>query len=309
MASHTHELPGRWSSGIHQVLIHLVITVAAVGIAFSLPVAARYILYQWWPKVAEDYNLLLATEVVLAASLVLLFNVARLARENRRKGTLADLASLVHVRSNGSWLARWRERGLLRRLATARDAFILTITGYDTFADAKSPFNALLGGTYEIRVMLLNPYAPGAERRVSTLPEEITLENFVREVESSIAHLAALRATGKKVALRFYDREPFWKVAVLGDHVWVQYCHSGCEVRSEPEYIFAHNRTHPRRGFFAPFYMHFLEQWDDPRNPEYDFDTGQLVHRDAEGREVGREPFGGGPRSAEAAGSLQRAAA
>jgi len=95
---------------------------------------------------------------------------------------------------------------------------------------------------------------------------------------------------------------------VLGDHVWVQYCHSGCEVRNEPEYIFAHNRTHPRAGSLPV--LHALPRAvDDPRNPEYDFDTGHLVQRDAEGREVGREPFGGGPQPAEAAGSLQRAAA
>jgi len=80
---------------------------------------------------------------------------------------------------------------------------------------------------------------------------------------------------------------------VLGDHVWVQYCHSGCEVKSGPEYVFALNREHPRQGFFVPFYRHLLEQWSDHRHPEYDFGTGQLIYRDAYGKEIRRADFGG----------------
>lgn len=40
---------------------------------------------------------------------------------------------------------------------------------------------------------------------------------------------------------------------VLGDHLWVQYCHDGYEVKDQPEYVFALNRDRPRLGLFVPF--------------------------------------------------------
>lgn len=302
-------LTNRWSASLRLTLLHICITMLAIGIAFSLPVGAGYILYQWWPKVAEDANLLVATEVSLATALVLLFNVASIAWENRGKVRMADLAALVHVRKSDIWIARWRERRLVKHLPAVRDSFVLTITGFDTFADEKSLLREPLNNAYEIRILLLNPYGKGAGKHVSSLPEQITPQNFIREVESSIAHLTMLRTLGKKVFLKFYEHEPFWKIVVLGDHVWVQYCHSGCEVKFEPEYIFALNREHPRQGFFVPFYMHFLEQWNDPRYPEYDFDTRQLVYRDADGKEIKRVAFDGNGGQAGAVPASPRAGA
>lgn len=282
----------RWLASVRLVLLHMCIAILAITIAFSLPMAAHYILYQWWPKVAQDANLLMATEIGLAAALVLLFNISHIAWENRQKVRIADLAALVYARQQNNWLARWRERRLVKRLPAARDAFIFTLTGFDTFADETSLLRDPLKAAYEIRVMLLNPSARSAEARVNSLPQEITLHAFSREVRTSIDFLASLRTMGKKVTLKFYDQQPFWKVVVLGDHVWVQYCHSGVEVKHEAEYVFALNRDNPRQGFFVPFYMYFLEQWGDLRHPEYDFDTGQLVYRDRLGKELKRVGFG-----------------
>lgn len=283
----------RWWWGLRQAMLHIVITLLALGIAFSLPVAAQYILYQWWPLVATDASLLLASEISLAASLVLLFNVWRIASENRIKGKVADTAALIYARHRSNWLTRLRERSLVKKLPAARDAFILTLTGYDTFADAKSLLYGPLRSAYEIRVMLLNPAARSTEKRVNSLPQEITRQSYVDEVNASIASLAELRALGKKVTLKFYDHEPFWKVVVLGGHLWVQYCHSGFEVKSEPEYVFALNPDNPRLGLFVPFYMYFLEQWNDARHPRYDFDTLELVYSDDSGRELRRTRFAG----------------
>lgn len=283
----------RWWQSLYQIAVHVLLTLLAIGIAFSLPTAAQYILYQWWPRVVSDGNLLLASEIGLAASLVLLFNFWRIAAEDREKGRVADAASLVYARPRGGWLARLRERGLFRRLPAARDAFVLTLTGQDIFSDGGGHFRAALERAYEIRVMLLNPSARGAEKRIDSLPREITRQSYLEQVEASIAQLAALRRLGKKISLRFYEHEPFWKLVVLGDHLWVQYCHSGFEVKDAPEYVFALNPAHPRLGFFVPFYMYFLEQWGDPRHPHYDFDTGELVYRDDCGRELRRASFAG----------------
>ena len=57
---------GRWFWGLRLAMVHIVITLLALGIAFSLPVLAQYILYQWWPMVVSDASLLLASEVSLA---------------------------------------------------------------------------------------------------------------------------------------------------------------------------------------------------------------------------------------------------
>ena len=286
----------RWSLGLRGVLLNALITLLAVGIAFELPAGAQYILYQWWPKVVEDANLLLATEIGLAAALALLFNVSRIAWENRHRAQIAELAALVYARDthNYNWFTRWRERRLVKRLPAARDAFILTLTGYDTFADADSSLHEPLKTAYEIRVMLLNPAAGSARRRVNSLPSEVTLQSFMKEIETSIAYLAELRMQGKKITLKFYEHEPFWKIAVLGELVWVQYCHSGFEVKHEPEYVFASNPENPRRGLFVPFYMYFLERWGDQRHPEFDFDKRELVYRDEDGLEVRRAKLGEG---------------
>ena len=217
-----HRRDNRWGKSLHAVFLHVLITLLAVGIAFALPAGAQYILYQWWPKVAEDANLLLATEIGLAAALALLFNVSRIAWENRHKVQIAEMAALVYARDTHNWFTRWRERRLVKRLPAARDAFILTLTGYNTFANADSSLHEPLKTAYEIRVMLLNPAAASAQRRVNSLPSEVTLQSFMHEIETSIDYLAGLRMQGKKITLKFYEHEPFWKVAVLGELVWVQ---------------------------------------------------------------------------------------
>jgi hypothetical protein len=289
-----------WWRSLRQVVLHGILTALAVGIAFSLPIAAQYILYQWWPLVASDATLLLATEIGLAASLAVLFNMWRVASENRVKGQVADTAALVFARDRVNWLTRFQERSLIRRMPAPRDAYILTLTGYDTFADPKSPLRAPLEAAYEIRVMLLNPAVRAAVKRVSSLPDAVTQQSYAQEVNASIDYLSTLRVLGKMVTLKFYEHEPFWKVVVLGDHLWVQYCHNGYEVKDQPEYVFALNRDYPRLGLFVPFYMHFLEQWGESRHPCFDFDTRELVYSDEKGREVRRTRFSGAEQDPQA---------
>jgi hypothetical protein len=278
---------------LRQILSHGIITALAVAIAFSLPQAARYILYEWWPMVEHDANLLLATEICMASAMVLLFNFAKIVWDNRQRVAMAKLIALAYARDDRrTWLSRRRERALVKRLSAARDAYILTLTGYDTLVEDRSLLLGALQSAYEIRVMLVNPVGTGLRRRVDSLPPDITLLSFHKEIEASIACLAELRKAGKKITLKFYEDEPFWKVIVLGDHVWVQHCHTGFEVKHQPEYVFALQRHNPREGLYVPFYMHFLDQWNQPRHPEYDFDTNELVYRDEAGNECGRAALG-----------------
>src|SRR2546430_6650662 len=150
----THSL---WS-GLRHFLSHGVITLLAVAIAFSLPGMANYILNEWWPHVERNPNLLLATEIALASVLALLFNLAKIAWDHRQGVRIARLASLMYARNAGAgWWSRRRERALVRQLPAARDAFVLTLTGYDTFVADDSLLRGVIEKAYEIRVMLVNP--------------------------------------------------------------------------------------------------------------------------------------------------------
>ncbi len=278
---------------LRDILVHSLITLLAVGIAFSLPDAARYILFEWWPMVESDPGLLLISEIVLASMLVLVFNLGKIAWDNRHKVALARMASIVYTRDVArGWLSRWRERLLLDRLPAVRDAFVVTVTGYDTFVDERNPLRAALAGAYELRVMLVDPAGEALRRRAESLPSDTTVLSLQAETEASIAFLAGLRRQGKKVSLKFYDQLPFWKVVVLGDHAWVQHCHSGIAVHEQPEYVFSLQHRNPRLGLFVPFYVYVLERWNENRHPEFDFDAGELVYRDAQGNEVARRPLG-----------------
>jgi len=206
-------------TGLQQILTHGLITLLAVAVAFSLPGIANYILNEWWPEVQNNANLLLATEVALASVLALLFNLAKIAWDHRQRVLTARLASLVHARNSGSsWWSRRRERALIRQLPAPRDAFVLTLTGYDTFVADDSLLRGAIGKAYEIRVMLVNPVGKALRERADSLPPEITVLTLHTEIEATIGYLSGLRKFGKMVNLKFYDEEPFWKLIVLGDY-------------------------------------------------------------------------------------------
>lgn len=277
---------------LRKMCSHTLVTLLAIAIAFSLPTLARFILYQWWPQVSSDANLMLVTEISLAAVLVLLFNYANTVIKNHGLIGCTKLASLVYARSREGWLTRWRESRLLKKLPVTRDAYILAITGVDTFAPKDNPFGTILESASEIRVMLINPTSKGALTRMnSLLDDRYPATRMIEEIKTSIDYLRKLHKMGKKVSLKFYDQPPFWKLVILGEHVWVQYCEPGWEIDNSPEYVFALNTKKPRHGLFTPFYMHFLEKWSEPIHPEYDFETDELVYRHAIEGKVERYSF------------------
>jgi hypothetical protein len=285
---HFHSL----SKGLHHALMHIAITLLAVGIAFSLPVVAKYILFYLWPRIEDSSKLLLITEIGFATALVLLFNISMIAWDGRRSLRLTKIASLVYAREEQGWMSRWKERIMRKRIASVRDVCIMSITGYDTFCSQDNDLQKTLDMAFEIRVLLANPNGQGVANRILSADDPaITLQSYCQETETSIAYLRKLAAAGKKVKLKFYDEPPFWKLVVTGDYVWVQYCNSGHEVKTQPEYVFGLQHDKPQRGFFEPFYKHFLDQWKDIRHPEFNFETGELIFRNADGNEIGRTAF------------------
>jgi hypothetical protein len=272
---------------IQQVFFHALVSTLAVGIAFSLPELASFVLYEWWPSVSSSSRLLLVTELGLAAALVLLFNALHLAWEGLRVKRLHDTAALVHVRRDRT------PGGAVHQAApAARDALILSVTGFHTFAADDAPFRDLVGHCYESRVLLLNPFSDGARERIRSLPDPVEADALYRqEIGASIAHLAALRESGRRVSLKLYDRAPFWSIVVAGEQAWVRYCHDGYPLRTQPDYVFALRPDAPTQGLFPPFCMYTLNQWNDPANAEYDFATGELVRRAPDGAEASRCAF------------------
>lgn len=280
-----------FTQGIHHAFAHVVITLLAVGIAFSLPVVAKYILFYWWPKVEDNSQLLMITEISFATVLVLLFNISKIAWDGRRSMQMNKIASLVYAREGRGWMSRWKERDMRKKIASARDVCIMSITG-DTFSSENSDLQKALELAYEIRVMLANPYGKGIVSRVQSLDNpEAMRQSYRQETEVSIAYLRKLAAAGKKVKLKFYEEPPFWKLVVTGEYVWVQYCHDGHEVKTQPEYVFGLQHGNPQRGLFVPFYKHFLDQWNDSRHPEFNFETSELIYRNGDGNEIGRVSF------------------
>lgn len=277
---------------LRHIASHAGVTLLAVGFAFSLPMLANYILFTWWPMVAEDSQLLLINEIIFAAVLVLLFNLLLKAREAQLSHRMSGLASLVHVRAQDSRLSRRANRDLIERISGARDVAVMSVTGYDTFVSEMRNLRQVIDGSYELRVLLLNPHGPGAQRRVQSLGDAgELLESYQGETEATVERLACLAAAGKQVTLKFYEDAPFWNLIVTGEHVWVQYCHDGRELKAQPEYVFAMSKGNPALGLFPAFYVHFLNHWNDTRHPEFDFATRQLVYRNERGNEVRRTPF------------------
>lgn len=276
---------------VRHIISHAAVTLLAVGVAFSLPMAAQYILYTWWPRVESDSQLLMITEISFAAVLVMLFNLILIAREGRRSLRMNRIASLVHVREGDSWFSRWTGRDLRNKISGTRDVSVMSVTGYDTFVSEKRNLHRFIDDSYELRVMLMNPYGAGAKRRVQSLGELTSIEAYIQETEATIERLASLAAAGKKVTLKFYEDPPFWNLIITGEYVWVQYCHDGHELKTQPEYVFALRKDKPAQGLFSPFYVHFLNQWDDPRHPEYNFANKELIYRNEKGNEVGCIPY------------------
>lgn len=282
---HPQHFPGLVHA-LRHVVSHAAVTVLAIGVAFSLPRLAEYILYTWWPTVQGNSRLLTITEVGFAAVLVMTLNLILVVMEGRRSVRMSRIASLVHVHeSDGNWLARWDYRRLRDRIVGTRDVSVMSITGYDTFVSERRNLHRFVDESYELRVMLLNPYCESAERRVMSIGQSASVDRYIRETEATIARLAKLAEGGKKVTLKFYDDAPFWNLIVTGEYVWVQYCHDGHELKTQPEFVFALRKDKPAQGLFSPFYVHFLNQWNDPRHPEFDFATRRLKYSDGTERE------------------------
>ena len=268
---------------------HLVVIVVSAGIAFSLPWVARQFL-RFWSHVEHENVLLMSVELAVAAVLILFVNFLRRSIKDRRLAkTAADagLVSCFHTQGKGvrhQIAASKTQQGLGRPLR------VIGFTGFSTFADPKSDLYPIVQNCLEGKILLANPFSDAVRRRIDQQPDPAAAWNRVRhEVVASIRLLKSLKAAGKPVKLKLYSDLPLVRLAILGEHVWLQCYHTDLEVGTRPEYVFQHDRQ--EHGLYALWYQYFLKRWTSPALPEYDFDRDELVYPEDGDGEVRREAF------------------
>ena len=159
-----------------------------------------------------------------------------------------------------------------------------------TFVDPEGDLHQVLKHCLEAKIMLLNPSSEnGRVRARSILHPEITLESLMAQTKASVDFLKLLRAAQKNVRVKFYSDDPNVKLAILGDHIWLQHYHTNLDIQYMPMYAFQYNPK--EHGLYTIFYQHFVEKWEHPETPEYDLETDDLVYRWEDGTEKRRVPF------------------
>ena len=268
---------------------HLVVVVVSAGIALSLPWVARHFL-TFWSHVEHENILLMSVELAVAAVLIMFVNFLRRSIKDRRLAKTASDAGLVscfHTQGKG---VRHQIAASKTHQGLGRPLRVIGFTGFSTFADPKSDLYPIVQNSLEAKILLANPFSDAVRRRIEQQPDPETAWNRVRqEVVASIRLLKSLKAAGKAVKLKLYSDLPLVRLAILGEHVWLQCYHTGLEVGTRPEYVFEHDRK--EHGLYALWYQYFLKRWTSPALPEYDLDRDELVYREDGEGEVRREAF------------------
>jgi hypothetical protein len=270
-------------------LYHLVVVALSAGIALSLPTVARSFL-TLWSLVENNMLYLVAVEMTAAIVLIVTFNYLHRSLRDR---TLAKMATGAGLTAFSPWRelsAQRRVRKFKEQQGTGRTVMVIGSTGYGTFVDQEGDLSTVLEKCLGAHILLVNPYTQDATNRIDAiLHPQFTLETFQQEVRESIALLKRLKATGKAVKLKLYSDPPLVKLAILGDYLWLKHYHTDLDVQTMPEYVFQHNlKDH---GLYNLFYQYFLQRWEHPEIPEYDFETDELVYRGHKGNEILRERF------------------
>lgn len=271
---------------------HLVVLVSSAGIALSLPWIAKEFL-AFWTHVERAPVIVMGIEVAVAAVLILFGNFVRRSLRDSRAAKTANDAGLVACVHPMDTRTRHRIAASKSQQGLGRPLRVIGFTGFSTFADPGSDLYPVVQNCLEARILLANPFSEAVQRRVKQQPDPVAAWNRVcQEVQSSIQMLKALKDTGKPVKLKLYWDLPLVRLAILGEHVWLQSYHTNLEVGTRPEYVFQHDRQ--EHGLYALWYQYFLKQWTSPALPEYDFDRDELVYREDGDGEVRREPFPAG---------------
>jgi hypothetical protein len=277
---------------ITHILYHIIIVALSAGIAFSLPITAKYLVQQvrgYWSLVENEEIFLVSTEIVIAVLLIVGLNALVRDWRNRKLAGLAKTAGLSDIASPSAFLARRRMRKLKEAQGTGRSVMIIGSTGFKTFADPDGDLHTVLKNCREAKIMLLDPLKDGVTARAKSLADpEVTPERLREQIIRSIDFLKELKSLQKNIKLKLYQDVPLMKLTILGDMLSVQHYPTGLNVRKMPEYLFRHDQN---ASLYDLFYQYFVSRWFDSDIPEYDLQTDELIYRDSAGNEKRREHF------------------
>lgn len=275
------------------IFYHIVVVALSAGIALSLPSIVRFIsrnFLLYWSLIENDKLFLIAVEIAVAVLLIFFFYYIGRSWKNSRISQMVRGAGMAYFSARNGFLARRRIRKLKERQGFARDVMVIGSTGFRTFVDPKGDLHRVLNDCRDAKIMLLHPDSGGASlRSKAILHPGVTPESFREQISKSIELLKGLKRVQKNVRLKLYEDAPFLKLAILGDHIWIQHYHAGLDVQTMPEYMFQHEQN--PGALYTPFYQYFLMRWEDPNIPEYDLETDDMIYRDKGGNVIRREKF------------------
>ncbi len=278
---------------IGRILFHMAVIAASAFIALSLPVIITFVaenLLVYWSFIGNERVFLVSVEIALAIFLILFTIRVKGNWKARKISRMARRAGFVQEKSPRSFLARQWGRKMKAGQGFEREVLLLGSTGWRTFGDPQGEFHSVLHHCREAKILLLDPRGDGAKIRAkSILDAQITPENFGEQIRRSIGFLKELRAVQKDIRLKLYPDLPLFKLAILGDYLWIKHYHTGLDVQAMPEFLFHHNQN--PASLYSPFYHYFLSKWNQTGIPEYDLETDELILRDPLGAEVKREKF------------------
>ena len=277
--------------GTFHILYHVVVIALSASIAFFIPYTVRFIsrnFWGFWLFIESDIFYLVSVEIIIAMLLILIFNYIYRSLIDRKYSNMARSAGMVYLFPSRGFFSRRRIKKLKERHGYAKDIMIIGSTGFSTFVDPNGDLYNVVQNCREAKIMLLNPYGEGAKIRASCiLDPDVTVEKVREQTIKSIEFLKGLKAVRKNIKFKLYEDEPFLKLAMLGDYIWVKHYHPAIDVRTAPEYVFAHDQN--PLSLYTHFYQYLMIRWNDPDIPEYDLDTDELVYRGADGNEIRRE--------------------
>ena len=280
---------------IKNVIYHILILALSAVIALSLPYTGKFIAdnyLAYWTLIESKKIFLIFVEIAVAVLLIMIFNYLMRSWKDRKfsKMALNDMG-LVLAAHTKNLRIRKRLKKFKERHGIAKDVLLIGSTGCNTFVNSEGDLHHVLQNCREAKIMLLNPFGEGACVRSKSIPDpDVTFEHFREQIMKSIDFLRGLKALQKNIRLRLYEETPLFKLAVLGDYVFMKHYHAGLNIQEMPEYIFRHSPNHS--NLFHPLYQVFLAKWRDSNIPEYDFDSDELVYRDTSGNEVKRDKLG-----------------
>ncbi len=183
------------------------------------------------------------------------------------------------------FLARRKSRRFKEQQGFSRDLLLISYTGFFTFVDPRGDLHNVIQRCRQAKIMLLNPYGEGMRLKKILSPGVISADIFYEHIKRRLEFVKALAKVKDNIRLKLYPGPPFLKLTILGDYLWIRYYNTNPD-RPTPEYSYKQAPDHG--SLYTPFFQYFLTQWNDPRIPEYDLKTDELVYRDDSGKETKR---------------------